>query len=129
MFDALSENDRRTRSRYHLTLGRLVDALAEASDSHQVVLDVQGGPARPHSYRGYYSDLAFEVGDVTTVAEFRAVCRSTVGSTFECYKGGEYVMGADTPLWVSSYGDDSGRAVVGVVLDEGLVTLVTRKVE
>lgn len=59
----------------------------------------------PDSYRGYYSDLYFERHDGTRlVAELLAECKDAMGQVFTGYKGGDFLMGALTPLWVASYG-------------------------
>lgn len=44
--------------------------------------------------------------------------KSAVGKVYEGYKGGEYVMDEDTPVWVANYGNGGETAVVGV-LDAG----------
>ena len=59
----------------------------------------------PHSYRGYYSDLAFKRGEgVREAGGLLADCKAAMGEVFEGYKGGSFVMGALTPLWVAPYG-------------------------
>jgi hypothetical protein len=37
-------------------------------------------------------------------AELLAECEAAMGQVFTGYKGGDYVMGALTPLWVATYG-------------------------
>ena len=59
----------------------------------------------PGSFRGFYSDLYFERHDGTRpAAELLAECKAAMGRVFTGYKGGDFVMGALTPLWVASYG-------------------------
>ena len=71
--------------------------------------------ADPHSYRGYYSDLAFEFYEGTRpAANLLAECRECMGQAFTGYKGGEYVMGTNTPIWVSEYGNSSGDRLISV---------------
>ena len=68
-----------------------------------------------HSYRGYYCDLAFERGDGTRpAAELLAECKAVMGAVFVGYKGGDFVMGALTPLWISTYGHSDGTKVIAV---------------
>ena len=58
-----------------------------------------------HSYRGYYCDLAFELNDGMRLAtELLTECKAAMGKTFGGYKGGDFVMDAQTPVWVVSYG-------------------------
>lgn len=116
LFDAMGESDRLTRSRTHLTLGRLIAALESLPS------DVVVGLSRPHSYRGYYSDLAFQSDNTTTAEELLEVCRECVGVVFEGYKGGDFTMSEDTPLWIAHYGS-CGERLMGINNDGTLVTL------
>ena len=43
------------------------------------------------------------------------------GKTFEGYKGGEFTMEGDTPVWYSHYGT-TGPAIMGIT-DEGEILL------
>ena len=38
------------------------------------------------------------------VSELLTECKAAMGQVFEGYKGGNYVMGALTPIWVAYYG-------------------------
>lgn len=81
-------------------------------------------PGRLISYRASYADLAitFETGarrgdpEPLTTAEFLAMLNDALkpGRTFEGYKGGDYQMTEDTPVWVAQYGAWTDTAVVGV---------------
>lgn len=129
MFDALSAQWRKDRSRYHLTLGRLIDDLEAAEPTAVVVIDNGSHPDKPHSYRGYYSDLAFAPSDTTvTVADFLTKCRSALGSTFEGYKGGDFLMEEDTPLWSAPYGM-TGRAMMATMVRDGVFMIATKDVD
>lgn len=68
----------------------------------------------PHSYRGYYNELAFEL-DIGTrmVSDLLEECRNCVGKHYEGYKGGQYCMGYMTPVWIAAYGE-TGREIIGV---------------
>lgn len=58
-----------------------------------------------HSYRGYYSDLAFErAPEKVKASDLLATCRNAMGKVYEGYKGGDYIMGELTPIWVAEYG-------------------------
>lgn len=119
LFDAISAASRDTRKEYHLTLGSLIEAL-EAAPADAVVCfsdQPEASPCEPHSYRGYYADLAFEHGPIRKVAEVLAEARGALGESFEGYKGGDFTMGEDTPLWRSSYGHNSGVALIAASLD------------
>lgn len=78
-------------------------------------------PKGVDSYRGYYCDLAIGVhaggrgADRTTVGELLAELEGAIGKTFVGYKGGEYVMGKQTRVWLSNYGECSDADVTGAV--------------
>lgn len=88
------------RSKTQLTLGELIASL-ELMPAGSMVANLHS----PGSYRGYYQDLYFKEQEGKRPAiELLADCRNCMGSTFEGYKGGDFLMSADTPLWVASYG-------------------------
>ena len=100
LVDGMSAQWQKDRAESQMTLGKLIAAL-EAMPADAAVPNLRNA----HSYRGYYSDLAFELGDGnTTVAEILRECRESMGQVFEGYKGVEYVMGAKTPIFVAHYG-------------------------
>src|SRR5690606_36368854 len=82
------------------TLGEVIAHLV-ALPSTQTV---ERGFTHPHSYRGYYEDLAFEPCCEVTVAHMLETARKALDQTFEGYKGGDYVMTEDTPCWLAEYG-------------------------
>ena len=129
LMDALSDNSRRDRANYHLTLGRAIDVVSAADPAMAVEFDRGGGPSGPHSYRGYYSDLAFSQSNQTVTAEaFLAELSESLGKPFEGYKGGDYVMAIGTPLWVASYGC-TGPAIMGARIDGEKLILETREID
>jgi hypothetical protein len=100
LVDGLSEQWQRERAETQMTLGKLIAAL-EAMPQGTHVANLRDA----HSYRGYYSDLAFEPAMGTRpAAELLAECRNAMGRVFEGYKGGDFVMGETTPVWVACYG-------------------------
>ncbi len=100
-----------------MTLGTLLKTLGNMHGH-----DLVEGFNNPHSYRGYYEDLAFEpAGWKMTVCDLIAICRSAMGKTFEGYKGGEYEMDETTPVWIAEYGS-SGRKLVAINPDGSLET-------
>jgi len=62
------------------------------------------GFANPHSYRGYYDQLAFEPVPNLTVATMLAEARKAMGATYQGWKGGDYTMGAGTTVWLADEG-------------------------
>jgi hypothetical protein len=130
LMDTINDVGRNTRADYHLTLGDLIKSLEEASDLNREVKYADGkSPHDAHSYRGYYSDLAFDDGPQSIKAhELLKAARGWIGKTFEGYKGGDYVMDADTPLWRAEYGD-CGDAIVAIQELPDYILLVTKKID
>jgi hypothetical protein len=131
LFDAIGAADRKTRSNYHMTLGRMIAELEKCDPLAVVSLSDDGmSPGDANSYRGYYSDLSFEPEDgPVSVEKYLRECRNALGETFEGYKGGDFIMGEDTPLWISTYGSASGRAIVGLLNQGEKIVLEIKMVD
>ena len=100
LIDGMIARFQRERADTQMTLGKLI-AVLEAMPEGATVNNLRGA----HSYRGYYSDLAFRRGEGTRQASaLLDECREAMGQVFEGYKGGEYVMGSLTPVWLAEYG-------------------------
>ena len=100
LVDGMSARMQRERSETQMTLGKMIAALEEMPEGSKVA-DINSA----HSYRGYYIDLAFERGaGLRPASDLLQECRAAMGQVFEGYKGGDFVMGALTPVWISSYG-------------------------
>lgn len=97
----------------HLSLGELIGRLEAAHPARLIPL----GFRKPHSYRGYYHDLAFEVARDITVAEMLTAARSALGATFQGWKGGDYTMGDYTSCWLVTERGDCGETLGAVLLD------------
>jgi hypothetical protein len=58
-----------------------------------------------------------------------------IGKTYTGYKGGEYVMGKVTPVWVANYGNcdpeefNSSAGVVGVSVLDGVLLVHVTEIE
>lgn len=62
------------------------------------------GLSNPHSYRGYYDDLAFEpIKKESKVSDILKVVRDCVGQTFTGYKGGDFTMDESSTIWIAHY--------------------------
>ena len=109
MVDGWSAMDQKARAGSQWTLGDLISALEEMPPDREV-----GNLCDPHSYRGYYCDLAFEnSGGNQPAGKLLDECKKAMGAVFEGYKGGDYVMGESTPIWVAEYGC-CGEKIVGI---------------
>jgi hypothetical protein len=53
------------------------------------------------------------------VSEALAMCREAMGQVFTGYKGGDYVMGALTPLWIANWGSGGGMKILSIDTETG----------
>lgn len=83
-----------------MDLEELIAFLSQRDPSIVVPL----GFHEPHSYRGDYSELAFEPLENTTVGAMLECAKSALGQTFEGYKGGDYKMERWARVNISEYG-------------------------
>lgn len=118
MFDGLSAAWQKERAAEQMTLGSLITALRELPNGTEVQkFDGIG------SYRGYYCDIALEPGSgMMPVADLLALCESAMGRVYEGYKGGDFLMGESTPIWIAEYGC-LGEKIMTVNDDGTFVTL------
>jgi hypothetical protein len=117
MLDGMSAQLQKERSTTQMTLGKMIAALEAMVTDKQVQR-----LAHLHSYRGYYSDLAFELRDGTMSAqELTGLCRAAMFRVYQGYKGGDYLMGENTPMWISDYGS-TGLKLMGFAADGSLET-------
>lgn len=129
LFDAMSAADRQTRSRYHLTLGDLIAELSKIVGSTVVKFDHGANPGEFHSYRGYYADLSLSNGEAEqSASSLLNQAHAALGTEFYGYKGGDFLMGSDTPMWSAEYGC-CGRAIVGCDLRDGVAVLATKDMD
>lgn len=105
MMNGMSAAWQAERAQTQMTLGRFIAWLETRLPDDEVV-----GLGSLDSYRGYYSDLAFAPDETPRpVAALLAECRGAMGKVFQGYKGGDFLMGETTPLWVAGYGDCGPR--------------------
>jgi hypothetical protein len=102
-----------------MTLGALIAHLSRADGT----LVVPVGFARPHSYRGYYHDLAFEMEPNTTVGAMLEAARSALGSTYRGWKGGDFTMGEHTDVYLVAEEGECGEGIGPVLLGYMLGTI------
>jgi len=77
----------------------------------------------PHSYREFYSELAFEPCDNTTVGEMLDCAKEALNNTYEGYKGGEYTMDEWTDCYLAVYsecGDAINETMLNYMLNDNL---------
>lgn len=67
------------------------------------------GFSAPHSYRGFYDELAFEVNDRACTTEMLNDATRSLGRVFDGYKGGEFRMKGFTDCWIAEYGNHGAK--------------------
>lgn len=87
-----------------LSAQEIIDRIEKLPES--TILKI--GLAYPHSYRGYYDELAFTpVIEDTPILEFINSLKDALNKSYNGYKGGEYTMTEDTTVWLTEYGSSS----------------------
>lgn len=115
-----------------MRLGAIISALEAANPDARVEFDFGGfEPTGIDSYRGYYSDLAIGFGEHSglNAGQLLRELQDANGKTFEGYKGGDYVMDTDTPVWVANHGRSHGVAIVAVEAQSWRVVLRTALID
>jgi hypothetical protein len=115
-----------------MRLAGLIEALAALPPDLPVYIgDEPAGQLG--SYRGYYNQLTIyraggrgHGGDATpvTVAELLTDARDADGQIFTGYKGGDFTMDLETPVWASDY-SETGLGIRELVQDAYRVTIIT----
>jgi hypothetical protein len=102
-----------------LTLGELITFLEQQPESLLIE-----GLDHADSYRRYPDQLAFSlIGKKISVKKLLETCKEIKrDARFEGYKGGNYLMDENTPLWVANYGE-CGTKLIKINNDGSLDTL------
>jgi hypothetical protein len=135
------ERNNQMKHSKQLTLIELILKLEQIKNSDQFVLfdDVRYCPTDIASWRGSYSELSLwyehgvDVDKPLIVKELISILHTANGSRFTGYKGGEFIMGKSTPIWVANYGESEGferdpemyQAVIGVTERDDHVVILT----
>lgn len=146
VFDSMIRSDReeRMKTSSQLMLGELILKLEAIGNKDLPVIFDNGKycPTDLDSWRGSYAELALEYqyteGEELTLAAFLKMLKEAIGKTYNGYKGGDFIMGKNTPIWVAHYGTSIGfkenedgdyQAVVDTLEKEGCVVIVTELLE
>ena len=116
--DKKMEEWQKDRASEQMTLGQMIVKLKTLPQDAKVRM-----LGHLHSYRGYYEDLAFErdINEETEVSKLLQHCQSAMGRRFTGWKGGEFLMGEDTPLWISEVGEADGMRLLDLEeFDDGV---------
>lgn len=95
-----------------MRLQEIIDELKK----HDASKHLKDGFATPHSYRGYYDQLAFKPARDTTVGAMLDAAERARGETFTGWKGGEYTMSGRTNCWLAEIGEASGVEITPELL-------------
>ena len=105
-----------------MNLGQFVQELRKYPLSALVTIEpFELYPTTFDSYRGYYNELALgysieEPEKLMTVEDLIHEAINCIGKEFTGYKGGQFVMDTNTPLWISNYGKCSGAKVREIIM-------------
>ena len=83
-----------------MMLGDLIDALRKEEPNR--VLPI--GFSHPHSYRGFYDQLAFEPCRDVLLKNVLAEAEGALNKVYQGWKGGDYRMGQHTDVWLAYEG-------------------------
>lgn len=116
--DNMNSKMQKERSTEYFTLGKLISELEKLNQDAHVRIQPYGlNPAGFESYRGYYCDLALDYDmeyGPTTVADVLKWAKDAVNKEFIGWKGGEFLMNKNTPLWISQFGKSSNMRLARI---------------
>ena len=117
IINEMNRQNQEKRSHTQMTLGQVIEQLQNLP----LELEIRG-LGKLHSYRGYYCDLAFDPTEVKLVLVEKLLqeCNNAMGKIFIGYKGGEFMMGETTPIWVAEYGC-CGEKLMAINSDGSLI--------
>ena len=138
------QRNRRFATSAQLTLGQIIDKLEKCGLKHgdndepkQVDYDFSSAiPTTLYSWRGSYSELAlgfklsgYDNNDEhfakTTAETLLLEFKNAVDKEYTGWKGGEFTMDRDTPIWVSNEGNSGNTGIIDVVDDGWRIILMT----
>ena len=112
-----------------LRISTVLFELSKYPDDFPVYFDYGAFPeAGVSSYRGSYDEAMISPADggtAITNKELQDSIKKRIGTYMSGYKGGEYLIESETPLWVAEYGQWPGRAIRGVERNGNSLTIIT----
>lgn len=126
--------ENRVKETKQMTLGEFLKKLSAIKDKSKEVRFsfAYYRPTSFHSYRGIYSEIALGYTDesnIITVQELISIVKKSIGVKFPGYKGGDFRMTENTPVWIDNQSMASSTALVDVVEDRYGVYLETKHIE
>lgn len=136
------ERQEQLKTSPQLTLGEIILKLEGIKNKKlPVIFDVEKYyPVGIDSWRGSYYELALEYeknGEPILLEGFEKMLKEIIGKTLTGYKGGNFLMGKITPVWVANYGEVKGfrsndykdTAVIDVLENKDKVIIKTKTIE
>jgi len=124
-----------------ITLGQLIKKLKDCEDDDGksiVRFQFELVPCGVSSWRGAYDELAIEYAygeyghepEDMLLSDFILMLEGAVGRQFTGWKGGDFIMSEDTPVWASNSGQCPNTAIVDVVdRGYGYIYIQTKHIE
>lgn len=129
----------RMKTSDQFTLGEMIMRLETIrNEDYPVIFDVvKFHPTGIDSWRGVYSELALEYsseGEPMSAKQFLTILKETMSKTLVGYKGGDFLMGKTTPVWVANNSEtysfrEGYTAVIDIVLSTSEIVILTRIME
>lgn len=111
----VAPNTRQNLLQTQLTVGEMI-TLLKSLDAEALVPYLK----KPHSYRGWYQDLAFEYsGGSIYAGELLKTFLALVNTDMDGYKGGTYRITERTLLWLATIGEN-GIPITGVFRESAM---------
>lgn len=110
-----------------ISLGKLIEIIEKLLGSNKVDGDssvyfdfADYSPTGLSSWRGIYSELAITYGykEVAVVIDFLTQLKQSIDKVFNGWKGGDFKMNKDTPIWVANPGRCHNTGVIGACASE-----------
>lgn len=137
-----SARQARLKNSDQITLGELIEKIEPIVKNQKRIVEKYSSeayvcfdfpsvvPTGIGSWRGSYDELSLDFdmqkdAETMPVTKFFNLLKGAMGNSFTGYKGGEYTMDKNTPIWVDNYGHANNTAVIDVVDNEYSVILIT----
>jgi len=130
LVDALRAMRKQTAA--NLSIGQMLKKLEQFNDDARLFLsNDKFFTTEFGSYRGYYEDMYIGYSDtdtgLNTVGGLRGILEAALAKgEMKGYKGGDFPIDHDTLLWMSSYGEVDGWALVDVVKVGDAIVVVAK---
>ena len=118
----------------NLSLAQLYERLHQFDPDAEIVFEDGASPDNYlHSYRGYHRHAAIGIArgrganpPAVLVNEMLHGVHQAINNVVYGYKGGEFQLYPEVPVWYADYGDASEQAIVDVQERDGKVVLVSQ---